>query len=178
MAQIIRITSEALQATIRRLLPSQVGFGEDLQASNVITPIIDLTPTAEGSQLPYDLQTAISHGGITSFVATSGTTTVANNAGFVRIYGCCTIQGNTAAAAAALFSITDGTTSKSIWSFNQGTTTAQGEFLYETFDFTVFLRSGDSVTASCSNGGSFRGSIRQIADLNGTLTNPSGFNPQ
>ena len=42
MAEIIRITSEALQATIRRLLPSQTGFGDDLQATNLITPIIDL----------------------------------------------------------------------------------------------------------------------------------------
>ena len=45
MAQLINLTSEALQATIRRLLPSQQGFGEDLQATNVVTPIIDLTPT-------------------------------------------------------------------------------------------------------------------------------------
>ena len=52
MAQIINITSEALQATIRRLLPSQQGFGEDLQATNVVQPIIDLTPTAEGTVLP------------------------------------------------------------------------------------------------------------------------------
>ena len=51
MAQLISITSEALQATIRRLLPSQQGFGEDLQASNVITPVIDVTPTAEGLSL-------------------------------------------------------------------------------------------------------------------------------
>ena len=59
MSQIIRITSEALQATVRRLLPSQQGFGEDLQASNVITPVIDLTPTAEGSQLPIDFARAL-----------------------------------------------------------------------------------------------------------------------
>ena len=59
MAQITQITSEALQATIRRLLPSQQGFGEDLQASNVITPIIDLTPTAEGSSLSENLSTAL-----------------------------------------------------------------------------------------------------------------------
>ena len=32
MPQITSVTSESLQATVRRLLPSQVGFGEDLQA--------------------------------------------------------------------------------------------------------------------------------------------------
>ena len=50
--EITPITSEALQAVIRRLLPSQRGFGDDLQATNLITPIIDLTPTAEGSSIP------------------------------------------------------------------------------------------------------------------------------
>ena len=44
--EIITVNSEALQTTIRDLLPSQNGFGSELQASNVITPIIDLTATA------------------------------------------------------------------------------------------------------------------------------------
>ena len=47
--EIITVNSEALEATVRDLLPSQNGFGSELQASNIITPIIDLTPTAEGS---------------------------------------------------------------------------------------------------------------------------------
>jgi hypothetical protein len=62
LPEITSVTSEALQATIRRLLPSQQGFGDDLQATNLITPIIDLTPTAEGSVLPTYLQTAIAFG--------------------------------------------------------------------------------------------------------------------
>ena len=49
MAEIVPVVSEALEAQIRDLLPSQRGFGEDLQASNVITPIIDLTAAAEGT---------------------------------------------------------------------------------------------------------------------------------
>ena len=56
--EIITVNSEALQEQIRDLLPSQNGFGSELQASNVITPIIDLTATAEGSSLGTDLQTA------------------------------------------------------------------------------------------------------------------------
>ena len=82
MTQIINITSEALQATIRRLLPSQQGFGEDLQASNVITPIIDLTPTAEGSVVRQDLQTALAFGSQTAFDVGGATTTLANSPGF------------------------------------------------------------------------------------------------
>ena len=77
MAQLIRITSEALQATVRRLLPSQQGFGEDLEASNVIQPIIDLTPTAEGNQLPFNLASAINFTDTTAISANSSTQTLA-----------------------------------------------------------------------------------------------------
>ena len=84
MAQITSITSEALQATIRRLLPSQQGFGEDLQATNVITPIIDLTPSAEGSEIRADLQRSFSFGSITSFGAKNQTAVIASTPGFYR----------------------------------------------------------------------------------------------
>ena len=50
MAEITSVTSEALQRKVRELLPSQRGFGEDLQAQNVIVPIVDLTRSAEGSE--------------------------------------------------------------------------------------------------------------------------------
>ena len=87
MAQIIRITSEALQATIRRLLPSQQGFGEDLQASNVIQPIIDLTPTAEGSSVPSYLQRAAAYGSQTAFSVSNTTSSLVTGGGFYRIMG-------------------------------------------------------------------------------------------
>ena len=67
--EVITVNSEALEAQIRDLLPSQRGFGSELQASNVILPIIDLTPTAEGSILRTDLQTALSFGSLTAFDA-------------------------------------------------------------------------------------------------------------
>jgi len=178
MAQITRITSESLQATIRRLLPSQQGFGEDLQASNVITPIIDLTPAAEGSSLPYDMQTAISFGGITTFSITSGSSTIINNAGFFRVYGALSMQGVNSATCTANFSISNGSTNKDIWLASQRSTASQSEFFIQLFDFTVFLRSNDSVTGSVANLGTLIGSVRQIADVNGVLSDPAGFNPQ
>ena len=108
MAQLIRITSEALQATIRRLLPSQQGFGEDLQASNVIQPIIDLTPSAEGSEVRQDLQTAFSFGSISQFSVRNGTGTVANTPGFYRVFCAVGMIGNTGNAVQAEIRITDG----------------------------------------------------------------------
>ena len=87
MAQITSVTSEALQASIRRLLPSQQGFGEDLQASNVITPIIDLTPTAEGSSVPQMLQTALAFGSQDTFITVNTNDVIASTAGFYRVLG-------------------------------------------------------------------------------------------
>ena len=48
-----------------------------------------------------------------------------------------------------------------------------------TFDFVIFLSSGDDISAtSDSTNNSINGTARQVADVNGNLINPSGFNPQ
>lgn len=172
MAQIINITSEALQATIRRLLPSQQGFGEDLQASNVVQPIIDLTPTAEGSQLPVDLARAINFADATEFETLNESETIANTPGFYRIIGCAAL-GN--ANSNAGFSMTDGSgTFKEVWDLKitHSTTTVGATASY---DFNVFLDQGDSILAFSGSEATVSGSIRQIADRYGNISNPSGF---
>ena len=178
MAQIMRVTSEALQATIRRLLPSQQGFGEDLQASNVIMPIIDLTPSAEGSSLPYELQTAQSFGNANSFTINGIDQNVYNNPGFIRISGVSQAQGATAAEAECVFNLYDGSTDKDIWGWTQGTGASQAEFFFVPFDFVVFLRTGDSLRLTTRNGALARGNAYEIADVNGNLTNPAGYQSQ
>jgi hypothetical protein len=85
--EIITVNSEELQTLVRDLLPSQNGFGSELQASNVITPIIDLTPTAEGSTLRSDLQTALAFGSQTTFSVNNSSSTIANSPGFFWL--CC-----------------------------------------------------------------------------------------
>lgn len=177
MSQIINITSEALQSTIRRLLPSQQGFGEDLQASNVITPIIDLTPSAEGSETRQDLQTALAFGSQTAFSASNATDVIANAPGFYRIIGVFSL-GIINVAATARIQMSDGTSTKDLLLAvaKAQTTENQNTFI---FDITVFLRAGDSVSAiSSSSDLTVAGSSRQIADVNGTLVNPVGFTPQ
>ena len=79
MAQEFFIKSADLENKVRQLLPSQGGLGAgfDLTASTQIVLIIDLTESAEGSNLRQDLQKALSTAG-TSYTATS-TTTVFNN---------------------------------------------------------------------------------------------------
>lgn len=181
MAQIINITSEALQATIRRLLPSQQGFGEDLQASNVIQPIIDLTATASATSLPRDLQNSLNWGGVTAFNVSGATTTIINTAGFFRVFGTLAVHQTTAGARSANFLLNDGSTDKNIFSVQLPANL--GSFdqtdIIVPVDFIVFLRSGDILKAQQTVGnGRIKGVTRQIADVNGVGVGPVGFTPQ
>jgi|TARA_A100001011_G_scaffold377030_1_gene440255 hypothetical protein len=174
VAQVTSVTSEVLQAEIRRLLPSQQGFGEDLQASNVITPIIDLTAAAEGSGLPVELQQALNHtGSVVYSVTTSANVVIANVAGFYRVRAVnpsgLSFNGN--------YNIFDGTTSNVVYDLDSGGVSASAQTMV-VVDFYVFLRSGDSLR--CTNGSTsynFTGTVQQVADVNGNLVNPVGFTP-
>lgn len=172
MAEIVPVVSEALEAQVRDLLPSQRGFGEDLQASNVITPIIDLTAAAQGTITPQYLQTAIAFGSQTSFLITNATgTTIVNTTGFYRIFGVSTLR----AAGNCQFDLTNGLSTKSIW---QMPGDASADVCVE-FDFIVFLASGESLTGTGSSADAvLSGSSRQVADVNGNLVYPVGFTPQ
>ena len=175
MPEIVPVVSETLEAQIRDLLPSQRGFGEDLHASNVITPIIDLTSAAEGTTVPQMLQTALAFASQSAFSAVGGSDTIANTAGFWRVTGAYS-AGSNAATVTGDINISDGLTTKTLYGFrregNSGQTTG-------IFDFVVFLRSGDTLSAvSSDTATSIEGSARQIADVNGVLVNPSGFTPQ
>jgi len=173
--EIITVNSEALQTQIRDLLPSQNGFGSELQASNVITPIIDLTSTAEGSGLPTNLQTALAFGSITSFNIQNTTTALASSPGFWRFYGVSNIRNGTSGNTANIFSMSDGLSTKNIWLHElEAVSTNTGTAV--NYDFVVFLRAGDSVSGqSDSSRSTLTGSYRQIATGDGTLVNPNGF---
>jgi len=175
--QVKTITSESLEASYRNLTPSQSGFTEDLMASNTIIPVIDLTSAAEGSSVAENLQTALAYGSQTSFDVTNTTTNLANNAGFWRIIGSAFSTSASASTLRAGFAISDGLSSKDILKYRlEGAISAS---VVVPFDFVVFLRSGDTLTASTATAASsIVGSYRQIADVNGTLVNPSGFTPQ
>ena len=179
MSQIINITSEALQATIRRLLPSQQGFGEDLQASNVITPIIDLTPTAEGSVVRQDLQTALTLDSQTNF-ETTGSSPLAINpgTGFYRFVGTIGVSTPTASITAASIKLTDGLSTKVVYAV-QIPATSTNDPVVIPFDLVFYFNAGESMTMDAGSTAVYMiGSYRQIATVTGELVNPSGFNPQ
>ena len=181
MAQQIKsITSEALEAAFRDLVPSQEGFTEDLMASNTIIPVLDLSSAAEGSTVSESLQTSLAFGSQTAFEASNATTNLANTAGFWRVVATSTgwFAGSTNFSTNE-FIIDDGTTTKRVWAHNIYANAANPAFGSLNVDLIFFLRAGDTLQAKTNNVAFFlEGSYRQIADVNGTLINPSGFTPQ
>ena len=176
MAQITSVVSEPLQAKIRSLLPSQSGFTEDLQAQNVIVPIIDLTETASGSVLREDLQKSLAFGSQTSFNVSNTTTTIADVAGFYRVIGSTMVRVvNSGSAPKVELIISDGSTDKTVWGTIADVTTIEG-LIGLNIDFVFYLNSGDSFKVFSNNANcQCIGSVRQIADSSGNLVNPSGF---
>jgi hypothetical protein len=176
MAQEFFINSQTLQDKISSLLPSQggAGAGFDLSASTQIIPIIDLTESAEGSNLRQDLQSSFSHSDITSFLVENATTTIINNTGYYRVFGTVSLRSNQQNTLFfGKFSISDGVTSKIVTQFNLYTATTQEESS-NTYDFIVFLGAGDSLIAQTGHTENYlQGCTRQIASIDGTLTNPA-----
>tara|TARA_Y100001938_G_scaffold145417_1_gene222019 strand:- start:218 stop:772 length:555 start_codon:yes stop_codon:yes gene_type:complete len=174
--EIITVNSEQLQAQIRDLLPSQDGFGSELQASNVITPIIDLTAAAEGSGLASNLQTALAFGSQTSFDVNNTTTTLANTPGFWRFFGSIASDANSPASTTeGSIVLSDGSTTKTILNNRNRATTSNITTTILPFDFVVWLRAGDDVQAVAGITANIVGSFRQVADSTGALVNPNGF---
>ena len=173
MGQEFIIKSTTLEDKINELLPSQGGFqaGVDLSASTTIIPIVDLTESAEGSNLRADLQSAFSLGSITSFEVTGVSTTIINTTGWFRIIGGYSFLGGSTHGGFTGFALTDGTTTKNIVGFEgEPSTTNFGTNL---FDFIVKLEAGDSCLAiSANTNTTLVGSTRQLASLAGSLVNP------
>ena len=173
--EIISVNSEALQTQIRDLLPSQNGFGSELQASNVITPIIDLTAAAEGSGLPTNLQNALAFGSQTAFSVENTTTDLANSPGFYRVTGVSVVVTRTGTTGCS-FIIDDTSTTKQIWGHSAPGVTTTGSSSAVEYDLFVFLRAGDTLQAKSDNSDCrIVGSFRQVATGDGTLVQPNGF---
>ena len=174
MGQEYFINSQVLQDKVANLLPSQggAGAGFDLSASTQIIPIIDVTESAEGSDVRQDLQTALSFGTATRFKVLNNTNTIISNTGYWRIVGSCTLNGNAGGTEENEIIINDGTTDNIVWSADSGNigTVLQTSL---SIDLVVFLEAGHTLKMKTTNlTNILSGSVRQIADINGTLVNP------
>ena len=175
MGQEFVIKSQLLEDKINQLLPSQGGFqpGVDLSASTQIIPIVDLTESAEGSNLRQDLQTAFSLNNVTEFNVTNSTVDVVNTPGFFRIFGTIYIDMASGGSEGAAVQITDGVTTKEIYHYDIPSAT-NTEKKIEQYDFNVFLAAGHTLQVTCNDTATVMiGVVRQLADINGNLINPS-----
>jgi hypothetical protein len=171
------VTSEALQLKLRQLLPSQQGFGTDLSASDTIIPIVDLTRAAEGSDVPDYLTNALAFSSQTDFTIGNTTSTITATTGFFRIFGTAQVKGDASANRSCLIEANDGSSTKRLFEvFVQSI--ANPEIVIQQYDFIVFNNAGETIDGTAGAFCDLTGTIRQIADINGTLVNPVGFNPQ
>jgi hypothetical protein len=124
------------------------------------------------------LQTALAFGSQTAHAVNNANTTIVNTAGFYRITGAFTFNDNDPSALAQLI-LSDGTTDKIVYGLTPYGTNGVSNNLVNNIDFTVFVASGESIKINAASTYTyFYGTTRQVADVNGTLVNPSGFTPQ
>lgn len=171
------IVSESLQKTFRDNFPSQVNSGRDLHVSDVILPIVDFSTVAGVSGLDVSLQQALAYGNQTTFDVSSGTSTsIISTTGFYRVFGTANMTLDTTGNFVG-FDLFDGAANKPIWRIQILTGGTANSSTFMQFDFIVFLKAGDSLLVVRSNTASSQaiGSTRQIADISGTLVNPTGY---
>lgn len=174
MAQEFTIKSQDIEDKINQLLPSQggAGAGVDFSASTMVIPIVDLTETAEGSALRQDLQRSISFTTANAFEISNASTTLLNTTGYYNFRGLISAVA-TGANLNANFEISDGTTQKELFNFYVNSMATTTSLSAVPFNFDVKLTAGDSIIANSDNTAIIiSGTFRQIADINGNLTNP------
>jgi len=165
------INSQELENKIRTLLPSQggAGAGFDLSASTQIIPIIDVTESAEGSNLREDLQKAISFKNSTTqntITVTTDTLTTTTGYWFLRV-----VSGMGSANTVNKIFINDGASDKIIFQHRTNTGSLTG---FVTQSFIVFLSAGDTLSQSIDNANNtLSTTFRQIATIDGLLVDPT-----
>lgn len=175
MAQEFFINSQLLQDKVSSLLPSQggAGAGLDLSASTQIVPIIDLTESAEGSNVRADLQSAFSKTNCTEFDVEGASSTIITTTGYWRVFGVSTMLSDTASIRYNRIQLNDGVVFKKVFQHSMPIKPTPSVISSESFDFMVFIPSGDSMLVqSTATGAIISGSVRQIADIDGNLINP------
>ena len=172
MGQEFFINSQELENKVRTLLPSQggAGAGFDLSASTQIIPIIDLTESAEGSNVREDIQRSYSLTNTSTFSITNATTAIINTTGYFNVQ--CHLTVRDASGSTCEVRLTDGVTTKVLFSgITIFHTTAKSEF--QPFNFNVFIGAGQSMQGVSSGTNTMIAGIsRQIADIDGNLVTP------
>lgn len=175
----IPFVSEEFQRAFRNQFPSQTQTGRDLHVSDIVIPIVDFTPTTAGSSLPETLRTC-RDSTITNFIDTTSVN----------------VSNLTAIVTTGFFSVnfilsTEVSASFDVRLVKDGVETIisridlranSSNFTTANTEFVCFNQAGSTLGFTLANGSagssSYVISFNQIADVNGNLINPTGYDPQ
>lgn len=168
----VPFVSEEFQRAFRNTFKGQVNSGRDLHVSDVVIPVVDFTPTASTTSIPFDLLTSRNRntGGI-AVTSTSASTDVTTQTGFFRLST--TFKATNDSFINFFFD--DGSATFSFFKMNCQANQAV------TSEFFVYNRVGDKIAIQTDLGagtGEVVVFFTPIADVNGDLIQPSGYDPQ
>ena len=167
---------EAIEEELNSTFPSQGQGNPPLyyNLSETVVPTYSLNNVAEGTTLPSFLQTAwdFSTG---SAAAQNSTVTAINTTGFWKVNVTGYLNLSAAGSQQVLLYITDGVSVKNILQFTDSPNGVNDNFIFEVQDVYVFVKSGESVVLFSSDEARLEANYRQVATVNGVLTNPLGF---
>jgi hypothetical protein len=163
--------SENFQRSFRNAFPSQVSSGRDLHVSDVVVPVVDFTPTTATTSLPFNLLTSINGNTQHFSITTTSLTTITSDTGFFKV------ESNLEANSGGFFQyyFDDGGTTTAV----KTVTCAPNQSVITT-DF-MFIKTGiifKTLQSFGGGSGALSVTITSIADVNGQLTQPNGYNPQ
>lgn len=171
----IPFVSENFQRSFRNTFPSQTSTGRDLHVSDVVIPVVDFTPTTATTSLPFELLTAQNPNTTYTSVSSAGVIVdISATAGFYKLYS--GVISDASFGFSQLFlEDTSGTQSVQFLRTSAGNVVQKTDFLFIPLDST--LKSNTYAGAGAST---FRLDIllTSIADVNGNLIQPSGYDPQ
>ena len=173
----VPFVSEEFQRAFRNTFTGQVNSGRDLHVSDVVIPVVDFTPTTSGTSLPESLRYCVNRNSSAFAGGVDVTLTSLNlTNGFYRIQaGLSSHSGQHNLSfylqGASLLGI------ETIYLNGSASNTG----LVTNRDFIVYQKVGDDLQYSFTEfagNGYYTFTVTPIADVNGNIINPNGYDPQ
>lgn len=178
----IPFVSEDFQRAFRNQFPSQTSTGRDLHVSDIVIPVVDFTPTSSGASLPFELRDTYNpSASFLSFNSAQTGTDLITTPGFWSLRFNISYNGGSGYNPNITFKFVDISTSTDAVFYEKAFLDIPqfGDF---SDSLKIFIPVGKKViltlTANGTDTVALATSSYQLADVNGNLTNPSGYNPQ
>ena len=178
----IPFVSEDFQRAFRNQSPSQTQTGRDLHVSDIVIPIVDFSPTASGASIPFELRDTYNpSASFLAFNSAQTSTDLITTPGFYALRFNISYNGGAGYNPNVTFKFTDVSTGTNAVFYEKAFLDIPqfGDF---SDDLKIFIPVGQKVTLTLTANGTDTVALAissyQLADVNGNLTNPSGFDPQ